>query len=283
VSVAIVTLGRAAKLERALRALAALAPGSPPFEVVVVLDGDDAATTAVLQRDHPFTLRLFTQEHAGAGPARNRAAHEARGELLLFLNDDTRPDPVCLSAHVAAQERHGPCLGAGLVTWDPEAETTPYMRWLAPAGHQFNFSRLTPGKPVPWDAVWATNLAAPRPWVLDEPFASSFPPGCLEDSEWAFRQYRRGRHGVFVPAAVAFHDHHYAGPADFRDRARTFGTAARSVVARHPGLTVRFTLRPLAAAVARAVSLAWPSRHRRQRLWDLDFRVNYLIGLLRPR
>ena len=276
------TLGRAAKLERALRALAALAPGTPPFEVVVVLDGDDAASTGVVRRDHPFALRVLSQEHAGAGPARNLAANEARGELLLFLNDDTRPDPACLSAHLAAQERHGPCLGAGLVAWDPDAETTPYMRWLAPAGHQYNFARLVPGKRMPWDAVWATNLAAPRSWVLDEPFAPAFPPGCLEDTEWAFRQYRRGRHGVFVPEAVVLHDHHYAGPADYRGRARTFGRAARSVVARHPSLTVRFTLRPLAAAAVRAVSLAWPSRHRRQRLWDLDFRVNYLIGLLRP-
>lgn len=281
-SVAIASLGRAEKLERVLSALAGLAPGSPPFEVVVVLDGGDAASAAALERGSAFPLRAVAQPHGGAGPARNRAAQEARGELLLFLNDDTRPLPDCLGVHAAAQRRHGPCLGAGMVEWDPRAETTDYMRWLAPAGHQYNFARLTPGSAVPWDAVWATNLAVPRAWVLDEPFTPGW-PGCLEDSEWAYRQYRRGRRGVFVHDAVVLHDHHYGGPADYRSRARCFGFAARGMVARHPELAVRFTLRPLAAAAARAATLALPSRRRRERLWDLDFRLNYLLGLLHPR
>jgi hypothetical protein len=171
----------------------------------------------------------------------------------------------------------------GLVAWDPEVDVTPYMRWLAPAGHQFNYTRLTPGRPIPWDAVWATNLAVPRRWVIEEPFELALPIGCLEDTEWAFRQYRRGRHAVYVPEAVVLHDHRYAGPGDYRGRARQFGAAARHVVRLHPGLAWRFMARPLAAAVVRAASVALPSMRRRERLWDLDFRLNYVAGLLRPR
>jgi len=40
-TVAIVTVGRHEKLERVLRAFSRLDPGSPPFEVVVVIDGDE--------------------------------------------------------------------------------------------------------------------------------------------------------------------------------------------------------------------------------------------------
>jgi GT2 family glycosyltransferase len=154
------------------------------------------------------------------------------------------------------------------------------MRWLAPGGHQYNYRRLAPGKPAPWDAVWATNLAVPRAWVLDEPFDPAFPVGCLEDSEWAFRQYRRGRRSVFVPEALAFHDHRYAGPTDYRGRARVFGAAARYFILRHPSLAWRFTLRPLAAAATRLATLVMPLPRRRERLWDLDFRLGYLTGLL---
>jgi GT2 family glycosyltransferase len=280
ITIAIVTLGRAAKLERVLLACAALARETPPFEVVVVLDGDDPESRAVTAGARPFPLRSFVQAHAGAGPARNRAAREARGETLLFLNDDTRPDPGCLAAHAGARERLGPCMTEGLVAWDPELEITEYMRWLAPAGHQYNYARLTPGRPIPWDAVWATNLAVPRRWVLDCPFDTDLLPGCLEDTEWGFRQHRRGRHAVFVPEAVVLHDHRYAGPAEFRDRARTFGAAARLVVRKHPVLAWRFLLRPLAAAAVRAASLGLPSSRRRERRWDLDFRLGYLAGLL---
>ena len=280
ISVAIATLGRPAKLERVLQAFSALAPETPPFEVVVVIDGDDPDSRALMQREQPFPLRSFSQPHAGAGPARNRAAREACGDLLLFLNDDTWPEAGCLPGHRHAQQQHGPCMVSGMVAWDPESEITPYMNWLSPDGHQYNYRRLSPGSPVPWDAVWATNLAVPRAWVLDEPFDPNFPKGCLEDSEWALRQYRRGRHAVFVPEALAFHDHHYAGPADYRGRARTFGAAARYFVLKHPSLAWRFTLRPLAATVARLATLAIPSPRRRPRLWDLDFRRNYLTGLL---
>ncbi len=282
-SVAIATVGRAAKLERTLHALCSPAPGTPPFEVVVVVDGEDPATEAVLREERPFPLRAGSQPSSGPGPARNRAAREATAELVVFLNDDTRPDPGCIAAHLRAQQRHGPCMSEGLVAWDPELEITPYMQWLAPAGHQFNYARLAPGRPIPWDAVWATNLALPRRWVLDEPFEPAFPRGCLEDTEWSFRQHRRGRHAVFVPESVVYHDHRYGGPADYRGRAREFGAAARYVVRRHPGLAFRFIVRPLAAAAARGASLALPSSRRRDRLWDLDFRLNYLAGLLGPR
>jgi len=281
-TVAIVTVGRHEKLERVLRAFSRLDPGSPPFEVVVVIDGDDPPTRSLLARDHPFPLRAFPQPHRGPGPARNLAAAEARGNLLLFVNDDTRPHPGCLVAHQRAHEQHGTCIVLGSTAWDPEAETTPYMAWLAPAGHQNNFARLRPHGNVPWDAVWATNISPPRSWVLDEPFDPAYPYACLDDGEWAYRQYRRGRRAVFVPEAILYHDHHYAGPAEFGARAREFGAAARYVVSRHPQLTWRFTVRPVLAAAVRLASLALPSPRRRERLWDLRFRLDYLAGLLWP-
>ena len=280
ITVAIATLGRPAKLARVLDACAALAPAEPPFEVVVVIDGDDAATRDVASRPHPFPVRAFSQPRAGAGPARNLAAREARGDLLLLLNDDTRPTPGCFGAHLGTRQSAGPCMTEGLVAWDPEVEITPYMGWLAPAGHQYNYARLAADRSIPWDAVWSTNLAVPREWVLDCPFDAAIPPGCLEDTEWAFRQYRRGRRAVFVPEALVLHDHRYADAEDFRPRARTFGGAARYVVRKHPVLVWRFVLRPLAAAAVRAASLGLPSRRRRERRWDLDFRLNYLAGLL---
>lgn len=280
---AIATAGRPTKLERTLRALASLAPASPPFEVIVVLDGDDPPSRALLAKEHPFPLRVVVQPKAGAGPARNRAAHEARSDLLLLLNDDTRPEAGCLLAHLHSQERHGPSLVAGTIVWDPEHEITPFMEWLAPAGHQFNFARLQPGTRMPWGSVWATNLAVPRAWMLDEPFDPLFPNMGLEDGEWAFRQYRRGRWAVYVPEAVVYHWHHFAVPADYRRRAQEFGSAARYVVRRHPELGWRFLVRPTAAAAARLLSLALPPYWRRETLWDLDFRISYVFSLMRPR
>jgi GT2 family glycosyltransferase len=283
ISVVIATVGRAAHLEASLAAYGALVEATPSFEVVVVLDGEDPESRAVAERPRPFSVQLESQARAGNGPAKNRGAEAARGDLVVFLNDDTRPAPDCLAAHTAAQRRLGPCVAVGRVEWDPEATVTPYMEWLAPAGHQFNFDRLDPGRPVPWDATWGAHLAMPRRWLLDEPFDPVFPYPTLEDIEWGWRATRKGLPIRYLPKAVCFHNHRYDGPRDYRARARLSGAASRSVVRRHPWLFWPLIGRPAAAAKVRALSMLWPGSWRREMVWDLDFRWNYVLGVLQPR
>ncbi len=280
ISVVIATVGRAEKLGRSLRAFDTLHPDTPAFEVIVVLDGADPATRIVAHEQHRFPLRLFEQPRSGNGPAKNLGAEHALAPYLVFLNDDTRPDPACLIAHLRAQTRYGPCTLVGQVVWDPEQEITPYMTWLAPNGHQFNFSRLEPHEPVRWDACWGAHLGVPRDWFLEEPFDAAFPYASLEDTEWGFRLTRQGRPIRYEPDALCFHDHRYDGPADYRPRARISGAATRYTVRRHPAMFWPLILRPASAAVASALLALWPGRWRRDTLWDLDFRWNYVWGVL---
>lgn len=283
VSVIIATVGRAARLRASLDAYEKLDPGTPPFEVVVVLDGEDRDSREVCSAPRPFPLRVLMQERSGTGPAKNRGAKAATGELAVFLNDDTRPDTACLLAHAEAQQSLGPCVVVGRVEWDPDAEVTPYMEWLAPRGHQFNFERLEAHRPVPWDATWGAHLAVPRSWLLEHPFDQLFPFPSLEDIEWGYRIAKAGLPIFYVPEAICFHDHLYRGPVDYRLRARVSGAAARYVAARHRGLLWPLIIRPAAAAKARALTMLWPRSWTREMVWDLDFRWNYVLGMLQPR
>jgi GT2 family glycosyltransferase len=280
ISVVIASMGRAEKLRRSLAAFDHLRPETPPFEVIVVLDGADPATRDVAQQPHRFPLRFLEQRRKGVGPAKNLGANDARAEHLIFLNDDTRPDPGCLLAHLGAFKRHGPCVVVGRVDWDPTQEITPYMSWLAPNGHLFNFSRLPLDEPVPWDACWGAHLGLPRDWHLEDPFEAAFPYPSLEDTEWGFRLARRDRPIRYEPAAVCLHDHHYDGPADFRQRARISGAATRFTVRRHPSLLWPLVLRPSVVALLMTALTAVPTNWRRQHRWDLDFRWNYVWGIL---
>lgn len=282
ITVVVATVGRSAQLERSLNAYERLDPATPPFEVVVVFDGGDQASRKVCGKARGFPVRVLSQEPSGPGPARNLGAASAFGELVVLLNDDTRPDPACLLEHASAQAKLGPCVSIGRVEWDPEQPPTPYMKWLAPEGHQFNYGRLNSEQEVPWDACWATNLAVPRDWLLDEPFDPDFPVLAVEDGEWGYRLLRSGRQLRYVPASVCFHDHRYERPADFRPRARAGGTASRYVVRRHPELVWTLIGRPVVAAAARAASMLWPGNWRRKMLWDLDFRSNYVFGIVQP-
>lgn len=282
ISVVIATIGRSDHLAASLAAYTGLVPETPPFEVIIVLDGWDPASAEVASRPYPFPTLVLSQPRAGIGPAKNLGARSAAGDLLLFLNDDTRPDTSCLLAHATAQERFGPCIAVGRIDWDPEHEVTPYMAWLAPAGHQFNFARLEPDGLIPWDACWGANLAVPREWLLDEPFDPLLPFPALEDGEWAYRQHRRRRPLRYVAAARVWHHHQIEGPGAFRRRARNAGATARYVSRRHPRLAFTLVARPVLAAVVASVLAAWPGRWRRTTLWDLAYRWGYVAGLIVP-
>jgi GT2 family glycosyltransferase len=282
ITVVIATVGRADRLAASLAAYANLDPGTPPFEVIVVLDGEDGASRAAASRPYPFPLRVLAQPRSGIGPAKNLGARAAAGDLVLFLNDDTRPDRKCLRVHADTQARFGPSVVLGRVDWDPEHEITPYMAWLAPKGHQFNYARLQPDGSIPWDACWGAHLAVPRAWMLDEPFEPRLPFSALEDGEWAYRQARRGRPLRYASLAQVWHHHHFDGPADFRWRPRAAAGSARWLALRHPRLAFKLVVRPILAAAAATALAVWPGRWRRATLWDLDFRWSYVLGLFFP-
>jgi glycosyltransferase involved in cell wall biosynthesis len=73
------------------------------FEVVVVDDGSPDGTGELLR---PLVeqgrIRYVRQENAGAGTARNRGLHEARGEFIAFLDDDDLWPPDKLEWQVEA-------------------------------------------------------------------------------------------------------------------------------------------------------------------------------------
>ncbi|MCW2812260.1 MAG: polysaccharide deacetylase [Friedmanniella sp.] len=71
-----------------------------PVEVVVVVDGSqDGSVEAAREVALPFPTRVLYQPNSGAAAARNRGAAAARGDYLLFLDDDMAADPRLLIEH----------------------------------------------------------------------------------------------------------------------------------------------------------------------------------------
>jgi len=102
-SVVIPTRNRPQAVVRCLDALAAqtLPPGS--FEVIVVDDGGEPVLTLDAARwSSRFAIKLIHQQNTGPAGARQRGVAEARGEFLVFTDDDCLPTPTWLEELVAA-------------------------------------------------------------------------------------------------------------------------------------------------------------------------------------
>lgn len=103
------------------------APGE--WEIIVVDNGSTDATRQTLEQ---FTgrlpLRCCRQPLPGKSVSLNHGLREARGEIVLFTDDDIQPAPDWLQNHVRAMARNpGMAMIGGRITVDPA--TLP--AWLA--------------------------------------------------------------------------------------------------------------------------------------------------------
>lgn len=85
------------------------------FETLVVIDGSTDNTVDLLENTF-FSLnsfRLITQENIGRAAVRNRGAGEAKGDILIFFDDDMKPEEGCVAAHIAFHEKHHNAVSVG--------------------------------------------------------------------------------------------------------------------------------------------------------------------------
>ncbi len=237
-SVVIPTYRRSETLFAVLDALAAQTD-APPFEVVVVDDGSGDETLRRLAAHRaPFPFRFFTQENSGPAAARNHGVREAAGRVVLFLGDDTVPEPGLLAAHAAAhaEARAHRFAVLGYTTWPHGTRVSPFLDHINEYGLQFGYRLIADPDDVPFNFFYTSNVSLPRDLMLAAGlFDTGFPHAAWEDIELAYRLMRRGMRMVYRPAAVARH-HHAITFASFRRRQEKAGEAAAIFYAKHPEL-----------------------------------------------
>ncbi|HTO76599.1 MAG TPA: glycosyltransferase [Thermoanaerobaculia bacterium] len=237
-SVVIPTYQRPETLFRVLDALAAQA-GAPAFEVVVVDDGSRDDTPARLAAYAPrYPFRHLAQENAGPAAARNLGVREAAGQLILFLGDDTVPEPNLLAVHARAHKEPRPDAVAvlGYTTWPSERRVSPFLHHINEYGLQFGYGLIEDPERVPFNFFYTSNISLPRALLLEVGlFDTTFPFAAWEDIEIAYRLTRRGMRIVYRAEAVTRH-HHDISFASFRRRQESSGESAAVFFGKHPEL-----------------------------------------------
>ena len=109
VSVIVPTLHRPTLLMRALASV--FCQTWPEFEVIVVVDGPDPDTIAILRTiDDPRLRVIVNPRSLTAAGARNAGMDHAKGEWIAFLDDDDEWSPEKLAKQMAYAADRGPVL-----------------------------------------------------------------------------------------------------------------------------------------------------------------------------
>lgn len=218
-TIIIPTYNRPALLSRELQCLSRQR-GDFIREVLICDDGSSTDTCAVAE---PFRhslpgLRVLRQEDLGfrAGHARNMGIREARGDILIFLDDDLLLPEGFVANHVAAHAQHlngstphRVVLGFRHRTERP-IDDIPTLEEIVESWPDDRVVHIGPegtgiaGHLHPWFFVYSCNVSVPNDsdqiW-----FNEDFVGWGMEDIELGYRLVRRGYEVVVHPEARVLH------------------------------------------------------------------------------
>lgn len=198
------THDRPESLRGLLTRLQSLDTGDMSAELLVVNDG--GARQPLMDIPVPsgsWTTRVMHCSPGGPGAARNKGAERAAGRLLVFTDDDCRPDPDWLRQLASAHRRDSDALLGGAVY-----NALPGNRWSAASEAIVTMARRFynrgPGGPTFFPS---NNMAAPAEGFRE---IGGFDPRysfASEDRDLCDRWRHDGRPLVEVPGARVAHTH----------------------------------------------------------------------------
>jgi glycosyltransferase involved in cell wall biosynthesis len=222
------TYNRAALLERVLDACFEQTIPASAYEVVVVNDGSTDATAQTLERASKratCALVVVEQPNSGLAKGRNAGIARARGERIIFIDDDVLPLPNFVEEHLRSHASHLQAIVRGGAINVESFDDLPPPVWSIRhySGNYF----------------WTTNVSVPLETLRAiGGFNETFSEYGWEDIDVGLRLRARGVKAVFNPRALVFH--YKPRPSSARvpamiEQARAKARTAVTLARLHPG------------------------------------------------
>lgn len=209
VSIIIPAYGRPDALLLTLEELTRLDFPTDAWEAIVVDDGspeDVVGTVESWAKRTGAPVRALKQRNAGPAAARNKGAAAARGNRLIFIDNDILVEPDFLRRHLAALSENPRCWIVGRVIQPEELRKTPFGRFRDGLHESFHHS-FQPEQLS--ETIWITtqNLSMPRAdFEALGGFDESFTIASSEDWELGCRARLQGIRMLYHPGIAVRHN-----------------------------------------------------------------------------
>lgn len=214
ISIILATFQRADLLNQTLRSFCLLNTKGLEWEVLIVDNAEDRRTHDILMSySDEIPLKYLVETRRGKNNALNRAIPEAKGEVLVFTDDDVIVDPNWL-IEVWEGTRRWPqyyVFGGRILPKFPKEKQVPF-------GHPFFENAFTianwdiPEGYYNADKVWGPNMAIrafifKRGWRFD-PNVGPDGTQCYRmgsETDLTTRLERAGFKAIYLPRSIVFH------------------------------------------------------------------------------
>ena len=255
ISVVIPTYQRRESVRGLLKALCDQTMPATDYEVIVSIDGSTDATREMVEEfEAPYNLQALWRPNQGRATACNTGIKAARGEILVFLDDDMEPSPGFLEAHYQAHQDE-PHLGWGIIGAVPiryDRNSPPVVRFVGEKFNRHLENLALPGREFKLRDFYSGNFSIRREILtLLNGFDEDFTLYGNEDLELSVRLKKNGITLKFSREALAYQSYNKNFAGLIRDNI-AHGQTSVLLATKHPE-----TFKDLKLSAYRQRSLQW--------------------------
>lgn len=207
-SIIIPTYNRCYILQKCLIAINNQKTNNHQLEIIVSDDGSTDSTEEITKEFTNYSrwpIQYFKQKNKGANAARNNAIRSAKGQIVLFINDDVLPIPRMINYHAQTHESY-PAENIGVLGRVTIAKDIPYTP-LSKLHLDASFEKLAEKFWLDWTAFFTCNVSLKTNFLLEHGlFDESL--RYHEDVELSERLSAFDFKLKYVPEALGLHLHY---------------------------------------------------------------------------